>query len=169
MKVQKELYITDEYGTVLDTIEPTENFVKINDGDRILRKGAIEYLKETTEIKYHFIKVNPVAYSQISTKYPIINNLIQYVGYMDGILSYKNGRFIKLKDISAICNVSESTAKRQIKGLMQDDVIHKVRDEKIHQTYLMINPWVVYIGKRIYTSLYDEFKMSKWCEECEEV
>lgn len=162
---QTKLYIADANGVIIDEILPTEDYAKINAGDRVLKRGSIEYLKDTISIKYHFIKVNPIAYSKISVKYPIINCLIQYVGYMDGILSYRNGKFIRLKDIPKVCNVSESTAKRQIKGLMKEDVIHKVKDNK--QTYLVINPWVVYIGKRVYKSLYDEFRMSKWHEECE--
>lgn len=87
---------------------------------------------------------------------------------MDGILSYNNGRLIKIKDIPKICGVSESTAKRQMKGLFEEDVIHKVKDKRKKQTYLIFNPYVAYIGRKIYLSLYEEFKSSHWKSETEE-
>ena len=87
---------------------------------------------------------------------------------MDGILSYKNGKPLKLKDIAKICNVSESTAKRKIKGLMEEDVIHKLRDKKLRQTYLIMNPYVAVVGKKVCLSLYEEFKLSAFRNKCEE-
>lgn len=166
--MNKELYVVDESGTIYDTLENQYSYVKLNKGDKVLRKGALEYLQDTTDIKYHFIKINPVAWSEISIKYPIINQLVYYLGYMDNILSYRNGRFIKLKDIANICKVSESTAKRQLKGLVEDDVIHKVKNVKENTTYLVVNPWVCMRGRRIYRTLYNEFKSSNWQNECEE-
>jgi len=166
--VDKELYVVDESGTIYDTLDNQYSYVKLKQGDKVLRKGALEYLQDTTDIKYHFIKINPVAWSEISIKYPIINQLVYYLGYMDNILSYRNGKFIKLKDIANICKISESTAKRQLKGLVEDDVIHKVKDVKENTTYLVINPWVCMRGRRIYKTLYNEFKSSNWQNECEE-
>lgn len=166
--MNKELYVVDESGTIYDTLENQYSYVKLKQGDKVLRKGALEYLQDTTDIKYHFIKINPVAWSEISIKYPIINQLVYYLGYMDNILSYRNGRFIKLKDIANICKISESTAKRQLKGLVEDDVIHKVKNVKENTTYLVVNPWVCMRGRRIYRTLYNEFKSSNWQNECEE-
>lgn len=166
--MDKELYVVDESGTIYDTLDNQYSYVKLKQGDKVLRKGALEYLQDTTDIKYHFIKINPVAWSEISIKYPIINQLVYYLGYMDNILSYRNGRFIKLKDIANICKISESTAKRQLKGLVEDDVIHKVKDVKENTTYLVVNPWVCMRGRRIYKTLYNEFKSSNWQNECEE-
>lgn len=166
--MDKELYVVDESGTIYDTLDNQYSYVKLKQGDKVLRKGALEYLQDTTDIKYHFIKINPVAWSEISIKYPIINQLVYYLGYMDNILSYRNGRFIKLKDIANICKISESTAKRQLKGLVEDDVIHKVKDVKENTTYLVVNPWVCMRGRRIYKALYNEFKSSNWQNECEE-
>ena len=158
--MNKELYVVNEDHEIVDIIKPEDKYVKLSDGDKIIRKGVLQYLNETIDIKYRFVKVNPNVYSEIAKKYPIVNVLIKYLGYMDGILSFRNGRFIKPKDIAKICNVSESTAKRQLKGLFEEDIIHKVKDKKTKQTYLIMNPWVAYIGKKIYLSLYEEFKLS---------
>ena len=158
--MNKELYVVNEDHEIVDIIKPEDKYVKLSDGDKIIRKGVLQYLNETIDIKYRFVKVNPNVYSEIAKKYPIVNVLIKYLGYMDGILSFRNGRFIKPKDIAVICGVSESTAKRQLKGLFEEDIIHKVKDKKTKQTYLIMNPWVAYIGKKIYLSLYEEFKLS---------
>ena len=139
--MNEELYVVNEHGEVIDTIDGYGHYAKLYDGDRVLRKKSIQYLNDTIDIKYRFVKVNPHIYSDIANQYPIINTLIKYVGYMDGILSYRNGKNIRLKDIHKICNVSESTAKRQLKGLIQRDVIHKIRDKKGKQTYLILNPY----------------------------
>ena len=55
-----------------------------------------------------------------------------------------------------------------MKGLIQEDVIHKVKDKKKRQSYLVMNPWIAYIGRKIYLSLYEEFKLSSWRNSCEE-
>ena len=162
-----KLYVVNANGEVLDEIEGKNRYVKLSEGDKVLRKNALNYLTDSISIKYSFIKVNPVAYSRIATKCPIVNKLILYLSYMDNILTYKNGRIIKLKDIHKVCDVSESTAKRQMKILFDEDVIHKVKDGEEKCTYLVFNPWVAYIGKRIYLSLYNEFKYSSWKEECD--
>lgn len=167
-KSNQELYIVNEDGQIIDKIESEEKYVKLTDGDKVVRKGVLEYLHDTTDIKYRFVKINPLVYADIATKYPIINILLKYLGYMDGVLSYKNGQFIKLKDIPKVCNVSESTAKRQIKGLFEEDVIHKVRNKEKKETYLVMNPYVAYIGRKIYLSLYEEFKLSVHRNNCEE-
>ena len=48
-------YLVDENGTVLEEFEHDTVVVPLNPGDRVLRKGTINYLQDTTDIKYHFI------------------------------------------------------------------------------------------------------------------
>ena len=50
-------YLVDENGVVLQELEDSNRIISLNDGDRILRKGTLEYLNDTTDIKYHFIKI----------------------------------------------------------------------------------------------------------------
>ena len=157
--MSKELYVTDEHGEVIDIIESTDKYVKLSDGDKVVRKSVLQYLGDTVDLRYHFVKVNPNVYGDIANKCPILNILIGYIGYMDGIISHKNGKVVRLKDIPKICNVSETTAKRQIKTLIELDVIHKIRGKP---SYLVMNPYVAYLGRKIYLSLYEEFKFSEY-------
>lgn len=81
---------------------------------------------------------------------------------MDGVLVYQNGKQVRMKDVYNLCNVSQSTAKRQLKGLFEDDIIHKIKDKELNQTYLVMNPYIAFIGRRVCKTLYDDFKSSKW-------
>lgn len=159
-------YLVDENGVVLKEIEDSDKLVSLEDGDKILRKGTLEYLNDTTDIKYHFIKINPKIFDKYCKKYSILPYLTCHIGYMDNICCYDNGKIIRLKDLSKVCEVSETTIKRQLKGLIADDIIHKVPYKK-NQKCLMMNPWLCCRGKRIYLSTYNEFKLSALRSEIE--
>lgn len=160
-------YLVDENGTVLEEFEHDTVVVPLNPGDRVLRKGTINYLQDTTDIKYHFIKINPKIFDKYCKKYSILPYLTCHIGYMDNICCYDNGKIIRLKDLSKVCEVSETTIKRQLKGLIADDIIHKVPYKK-NQKCLMMNPYFAMRGKRIYLSTYNEFKLSHLRSEVEE-
>lgn len=157
--------MVNENGEIIDTIESMDKYTKLDDGDKIIRRRSIESFKDTVEIKYHFIKINPQFYGEIASKYSILNVLVKYIGFMDGILVYQNGKKVKMKDVYKICDVSKSTAKRQLKGLFEEDILHKIKDIEENQTYLILNPYIAFIGRRVCTSLFDEFKYSRWRSE----
>ena len=159
-------YLVDENGVVLQEIDNPDRYVCIDDGDKIIRRGTLAYLNDTTDIKYHFIKINPILFDKYCKKYSILPYLICHIGYMDNICSYDNGKIIRLKDLSKVCEVSETTIKRQLKGLIADDIIHKVPYKK-NQKCIMMNPWLCMRGKRIYKSTYEEFKLSSLRNETE--
>ena len=69
MSKNKSLYVVDENGEILDTLESMSSYTKLDYGDKVIRKGAIKYLKDSFDIKYHFIKVNPIIYDEIANKY----------------------------------------------------------------------------------------------------
>lgn len=160
-------YLVDENGEVLQIIDDPNKYVCLDDGDKVIRKGVLTYLSETTDIKYHFVKINPKIFDKYCAKYSILPYLVCHAGYMDNICCYENGKIIQLKDLSKICGVSEITVKRQLKGLIQDDIIHKVPYNK-KQKCIMINPWLCCRGRRIYLSTYEEFKLSSLRSKVEE-
>ena len=160
-------FLADENGVILQKLENIDRVICLDDGDRILRKGTLEYLNDTTDIKYHFIKINPKIFDKYCKKYSILPYLTCHIGYMDNICCYDNGKIIRLKDLSKACDVSETTIKRQLKGLIADDIIHKVPYKK-NQKCLMINPYLAMRGKRIYLTTYNEFKLSALRNEVEE-
>lgn len=160
-------FLADENGVILQKLKNIDRVICLDDGDRILRKGTLEYLNDTTDIKYHFIKINPKIFDKYCKKYSILPYLTCHIGYMDNICCYDNGKIIQLKDLPKVCEVSETTIKRQLKGLIADDIIHKVPYKK-NQKCLMINPYLAMRGKRICLSTYNEFKLSALRNEVEE-
>lgn len=166
--MKQELYVTDKDGNIIDTIDSTDSYVKLSEGDRVIRKGALKYLNDTVDMKYRYIKVNPYSYGIICKKYSLMNTLIKYMGYMDNKLEYRNGKPVRMKDLPKLSGLSATTVKKQLKGLREDDVIRKVRDKNMRQTYIVINPFVAYIGRKIFLSLFEEFKLSVWRNYCEE-
>ena len=160
-------FLADENGVILQKLKNIDRVICLDDGDRILRKGTLEYLNDTTDIKYHFIKINPKIFDKYCKKYSILPYLTCHIGYMDNICCYDNGKIIQLKDLPKVCEVSETTIKRQLKGLIADDIIHKVPYKK-NQKCLMMNPYFAMRGKRIYLSTYNEFKLSHLRSEVEE-
>lgn len=163
----KKLYVVDKKGKVIDELENGQNsYVKLKEGDKVVRKGVLQYLSETTDIKYRFVKVNPVILAKYCEKYSILPYLITSVGYMDNICSYSNGKIIQIKDLPRLCNKSAGTVKRQLKGLIADDIIHKRKQD--NKTVLVVNPFLCMRGRKIYLSLYEDFKLSALRNECEE-
>lgn len=160
-------YLVDNDGEVLQVIDNPERYICLEEGDKVIRKGVLTYLTETTDIKYHFIKINPKIFDKYCKKYSILPYLTCHIGYMDNICCYENGKVIQLKDLPKVCEVSETTIKRQLKGLIADDIIHKVPYKK-NQKCLMMNPYFAMRGKRIYLSTYNEFKLSHLRSEVEE-
>ena len=75
-------YLVDENGEVLQVINDPKNYVCLDDGDKVIRKGVLTYLSETTDIKYHFIKINPKIFDKYCKKYSILPYLACHIGYM---------------------------------------------------------------------------------------
>ena len=173
--MKKELYLVDENGEVIDTISSEDNYIKLaegdryiklSDGDKVFRKGTIEYLSDSFDLKYHFVKINPTIFNMYCKKYSILSTLICNLGFMTNICEFKNGKKINMHSLAKICGVSYSTIKRQIKGMIEDDLLHIDKEGK-NYTFIL-NPYLCMLGKRIELSLYEEFKSSslrKYCEE----
>lgn len=161
----KALYVVDETGEILDTIEAEDKYVKLSEGDKVVRKGILQYLRDTTDIKYHFVKINPKVFDKYSKKYSILSTLVCHIGYMDNICEFENGKRITIGKLPKLCNVSISTIKRQIKGMIEDDLLHKVKVN--NKRVLMMNPYLCMRGKKIYLSTYEEFKLSELKGDCE--
>lgn len=157
VNIEKVRYIVNEHGVVIDEIKPSEQYVKLQQGDRVFRKSASDYLKNAKEIKYSFIKINPRIY-EYCRKYSTLQTLICHIGYMDNILQFDNGKLITMKNMSKLCGVSNSTIRRQVQGMIADDILHKIKENKT--TYFILNPWLCMRGKRIDTKTYNEFCMS---------
>lgn len=158
MSEDKKYYIVDDNGEIKDVLNDLHSYTILETGDMVVRKGTIAYLKDSVDINFNFIKVNSNVPDEFFVKYPILLILMKNIEYMTNILAHSNGKIIKLNGISKLCGISQSTAKRHIKNMIADDIIHKVKvDGKIA---IMINPFLCYKGKRVAMSTHKEFKNS---------
>jgi hypothetical protein len=166
-KIGKTLYLVDETGEVIETLSDESTYVKVDAGDRVLRKNSIDSYEEMITIPMRFLKVNFKVFGKICLKYPIMLSLLEYIQYQTGKLVYRNGRLVKRKDLPRICEVSSATIDRQLKGLMKDDVIKSQKED--NTTVYYINPFVVHFGKQIYECSFKLFKDSIYRENYEEL
>ena len=162
--MSNEKYLINENGEVLEVIKDYERYTKLESGDLILRKNALKFLDKTIEIKYDFVKLNYNIFSKYCKKYSILPTLVSTVGYGDNICEHKNGKKININQLIKICNVSKSTLTRQIKGMIEDDLIHKIKNG--HSYNIMVNPYLCIKGKRLEINTYNQFKSSMLKAEC---
>jgi hypothetical protein len=153
-------YIVNENGEVIEEINDETAIVKVNYGDRILRKKTIDYFKDSITLKHKFVKANDLALYNTNSYAKYINKLLIFVGYMDGILKFSNGVFLKNKHISEIFEINTRNTNRVMNELAKQDIVHKHKKDKV--IYYTFNPWIACRGKRIDIDLYNEFKMTEW-------
>ena len=159
-------YIVNDNGEVIDVINDNDVVVKMNNGDRIVRKTSIDYFKDTKEIKKRFIKVNDKAINLLNKYGKYLCLLLKYVGYMDGVLRFNNGIYLTNKNISKIFGINERNTINILNDLIKEDVIHKHKNK--NKNYYIFNPWIASKGKRVSIDLYNEFKMTEWVNVSQE-
>ena len=157
-------YLINENGEVLQVINDGTKLIELESGDRVIRKNAVQYLNNTVEIRYDFIKLNHNVFAKYCKKYSILPILICYIGYSDNICEFKNGKKININSLINLCGVSKSTLQRQIQGMVEDDIIHKIKNKNSFN--IMVNPYLCIRGKRLEIETYNEFKSSALKLEC---
>ncbi len=149
-------YIVDETGEVLEQIEEGKFATVLGPSDRIIRGATIEYLKGTVFINLKFYKVSISAMTKLSKYASEIWDLMPYVDYTTGILTYHNGKIIRPRGLSTILKRKRRSGSNIIKTLIDLDVIHKHREGRTF--FFTFNPYIAMKGKRVTKDLYEEFK-----------
>jgi len=154
--------IGNQNGEAIYILKEGESVAVLEAGDRILRRDAIYNPDKLSKVKMRFVKFNPSAPKEWGMKYPLILVLLDYIQYQTGKLVYRNGVTINRRNLSKVCGVSPSTVDRQLKGLMEEDVIKAVKNGR--DTVFYINPYVVHVGPKVHGSLLELFKASRYRE-----
>lgn len=149
---------------VVDETNGDETFVKLRAGDVILRREGLENRVKLSPVNMRFGKSNLDVMWDIYKKYPIFFKMIQYLQYQSGKLVFSNGREINRKNLAQLCGVSKNTVDRQIKAMINDDVIKAVKSGRCVIYYL--NPYIVHKGSMVYDTLLEMFKNSSFKESC---
>ena len=153
-------YLVDENGVVLEEIKENQSFAIINQNDRIIKSGTIEYLKGTVSLNYRFVKINIDAFEELYKYAREIWLILPYIQYTNGVLAYSNGRVIHPKGLSGILKKKRRSGSSTIKLLCDLDVIHKHKDGRTY--YYTFNPYIACKSKRITQVLFEDFKNTKY-------
>lgn len=134
----------------------------IDEGDRILRKASIEYLKDT-EVWYisHFYKGNidevRKQLESLSTyEKAFLFCIATYVGYEDCCIKYDNGNCMGFDDLVKLTRLSREKTLSTINDLRKKDILYKGNNSKGLQYF--VNPWLFCKGSRIQNVLKTMFK-----------
>ncbi len=147
-------------GEAVYVLKEGESVALLERGDRILRRDSIFNPDKLCSVKMRFAKINPSAPREWGMKYPLFLILLDYVQYQTGKLVYRNGVAINRRNLAKACGVSNSTVDRQLKGLIEEDIVKPVKDGR--DTIFYINPYVVHVGKKVQASLIELFKDSRY-------
>ena len=153
-------YLTNEHGEILQEINDQEQFVKISSGDRVIRRGSIEYLENSVAIKFHFIKLNDKACEDLYEYGNYLMTLFKYVEFGTGMLKYSNGKLIRPKRLASVLRRKRRSGTSIINKLIELDILHKHKDGKTF--YYTMNPYFCLKGRRVNKSLYEEFKNTRY-------
>ena len=149
--------------------ENKRNCVELNEGDRILRKKSIDFLKNTDEIqktemyvKFFLKSASVLAREKLSsTEMSVCLELLQYVRYDTGYLAYENGSKLTLEDIKRKCDfISNTSIIRAIDELVDKKILAKVRTGK--ENNYLVNPYIFMRGARVNKTLSKTFENTKW-------
>lgn len=168
MEIAEEpLLLVTEDGEVVQQVPRGQIFTCLTEGDRVFRKDGVENIEKSSPVNMRFGKINLKELANIGHKYPIFLDITNYVQYGTGKLVFRNGLPIHRSDLPKICNVSKNTVDRQLKGLMKDDVIKSVRDDK--KIIYFMNPYVLHLGSKVRQSLLDLFADTEYKRTCEKM
>lgn len=159
----RQYYIVDENGEVLQDLgEDIDNavFTRLDENDVLIKRGTGIGLEQTKEVELDFAKFNFKAGMELYRKCPQVLMIAPYINFTDNLLKYSNGTLV------TAANFAKHT------GYNKDyivDVFKKLRDNRIIEitkfkgkTAYVVNPYVIYRGKKMTVSTIDKFKGTDW-------
>ena len=144
-------------------------YAELNEGDRVLRKKSIDYLKNTNElqktemyVKFFLKSASVLAREKMSsTAMSVCLEMLQYIRYDTGYLAFENGIKLTLDDIKRKCDfISMTSVVRAVDELVDKKIFAKVKTGK--ENNYLVNPYVFMRGARVNKTLSKTFENSKW-------
>ena len=144
-------------------------YAELNEGDRIVRKKSIDYLKNTDElqktemyVKFFLKSASVLAREKMSsTAMSVCLEMLQYIRYDTGYLAYENGIKLTLEDIKKKCEfISQTSVVRAIDELVNKKIFARVKTGK--ENNYLVNPYIFMRGARANKTLSKTFETSRW-------
>ena len=166
----KEYIVIDKNGEIREEFSG-KRVVGLEDGDRVIRRASVEYLKarEEGKIRYAlrkasgyinclsetFVKVNDFELECIVESLDVyekamLMTMLPYVRY-DCSVKKLNGSPIKMKELVKLSKMSQRKAYAVINTLVNKFIVRKIGD------VYYVNPWLFYRGNKIDKELKDMF------------
>lgn len=149
--------------------------VHVGDTVNIIRKSQIQSKKTLDEaVRCNagrlFVKQFPDSMERLCKRLTpnaiwLLNFLVPYIGINSGIVKFKNGRFVKTKDIINRCaeTMKEKTVKRTLSELRSKGVLAKCYVQ--NKSAFIVNPFVMQNGSLANPTLLSLFKETEWYHE----
>ncbi len=138
---------------------------EINEGDKILRKEASEYLEKTDAWKIENFYMGNIDELQkwmddLNTmEKAFLFSIVPYISYEDCCLKYANKSELGTEDLVKVSKLSRGKAYEVINSLKKKDILYKGENSKSRQYF--INPWLFCKGQRLNKVLKTMFKNYK--------
>lgn len=141
----------------------------LNEGDRILRAESDEYLTRTIDMKDHgdYVKVYTKSMFQLAKRLDgvtiqLLNLMVTFLSYEDGILQHKNGKPLTRLNIIEMSGLNRKTVDKALKKLIDNKIIGRHKTGRtLHYT---ANPFIFMKGRRVSKTLYKFFEGSEWAQ-----
>lgn len=162
--------VINEHGEIVDETKEGR-YVKLDNGDRVVRKKSIEYLKNKGKYskagrKYiniladSFTKVNLNELELILKELDVyekafLMSIVPYVGYEDCVLKRRNGILLDIDDFVKLSSMSRAKIYNVIISLIDKHIIYKKKVGKRIEYY--VNPWLLSRGDKLEERLKEMF------------
>ena len=148
--------VTQDLGENIDGA----HFVALHEGESVYRSttnGFYNYEK----LKYDYVKFNYKASIEIYKKCPQLLLLIPFISYKDNILKFANGHFATMSGLARNLGFNEDYFKGKLMKKLKDlDIVRVIKHNG--KRAVVINPYVVYKGKEVSSTIKELFENSDW-------
>lgn len=126
---------------------------ELSDGDRIVRKKSVDFLKSKISIDYedygslNFKELKLVLEELDKNEKAVLMSLIPYVQFSTCLICHSNGRSIGTEDIPALSGLGRNLVYDTLSKLIDKDLLYRGKNSREVQYFM--NPFIVRKGKLV--------------------
>lgn len=135
-------------------------FVALHEGESVYRQSTNRFY-DYEKLKYDYVKFNYKASFEIYHKCPQLLLLIPFISYKDNVLKFANGHFATMSGLARNLGFNEDYFRGKLMKKLKDLDVAKVIKHNGKKA-IVINPYVVYKGKEVSSTIKELFENSDW-------
>lgn len=159
----KQYYIVDDEGEIVSDLgENIEGavFTRLDPNDVVIKRGTGIGLEETKEVELDFAKINYKAGIELYKKCPQFLLIMPFINFTDNLLKYSNGTLVSATNFAKHTGYNKDYIVQVFRKLRENRIIELTRFNG--KVAYVVNPYVVFKGKRMTVSTLDKFKNTDW-------